>query len=64
MLPGIATIIWAYAVARLLQIPVEYEGSSLNGRAWLIVTSGIGIVVATFAYFGVLGAARTVSPTP
>jgi hypothetical protein len=54
-------IIWAYAVARLLQVPVEYHGTSPNARAWLVITSIIGIVLVTWAYSDVVSAAKTVT---
>lgn len=50
MIPAIGFLIWAYAVARLIQVPIEFTGESKGRRIWLIVVSAVGIMLATIAF--------------
>jgi hypothetical protein len=54
MIPMLGLLIWAYVIARLLQTPATYIGSSRGIRIWLGITSLAGITLASFAMFSLL----------
>jgi hypothetical protein len=47
MLAGIALIVWGYALARLFQVPAELPVENQRTKAWIILCSVLGIIVAT-----------------
>lgn len=59
MLPAIGTIIFAYVVARLIQVPIEYQGPSKAARGWIIALSAVAILAAGFSWLDLVLAART-----
>lgn len=63
MIATLGLLVWGYVVARLLQVPFEYEGQSSNARAWLVITSICGLLTATYALWDLFRAATRASST-
>ena len=64
MIPSLALLVWAYVVARLLQVPIEFLARDDTRRSWLAWISAIGILVASWALWEVFQAAQRVQPSP
>lgn len=63
MIPAIGTIIFAYVVARLIQIPIEYEGKSTAARGVIVVLSIVAILVASFSWLSLITAGNEMGKT-
>ena len=63
MIPALSFLIYAYVVARLIQVPIEFLSRDQGRRTALIAISVLGILAATSAFLDVQEAARHVSST-